>query len=135
MREAGENGAGGIEGGDFERSWLLGADDPGAEVRFQRAPVLVAVLDDGEVLDLGCGPAGGDEGRVAGSHLARLGRASAHHRVAVQVPRAPGTAERVVEEAAAMNERRRIPAAVLAARVGHSHGYRFGLVASVAREL
>lgn len=39
MREDGENGAVRVLADDFETTWLLGADDPGAEVRLQRAAV------------------------------------------------------------------------------------------------
>src|SRR5258708_1379376 len=79
--EGGENRAVGVQAGDVEGSWLFGADDPGAEVRLQWTALFVTVLDHCEVLDLGCCPAGGDEGRVSGCHLGGLGLTSVHHRI------------------------------------------------------
>lgn len=94
----------------------------------------MTVLYDGEVFDLRCGSAGGDEGRVAGSDLTSLGRTSVHYGHAVQVPLASGVPDRVVREAAAGYMRRWLPAAVLTARVADLQGHRHGLVMSVTRE-
>jgi hypothetical protein len=43
---------------------VLGADDPGTEMRAQGAPVLAAVLDEGDVLLLGHCPADLDDRRI-----------------------------------------------------------------------
>jgi hypothetical protein len=65
VRDAGQDTAGLVERDDLERAKLLGADDPRAEVGVQRAAVLLAVLDDGEVPDLRRGPPNGDDSRMA----------------------------------------------------------------------
>jgi hypothetical protein len=42
-----------VEGGDVEGARLLNAYRPSAEMRLQRAAVLLPVLDDGQVLHVG----------------------------------------------------------------------------------
>jgi hypothetical protein len=61
----------------------------------------VAVLGDGEVLDFGYGPAGGDEHRIAGRDLPGLGGSAADYGPAIHFPAVTRTADRVVIKAAA----------------------------------
>jgi hypothetical protein len=84
--DASEDGVVLVERGDVAGRWMLGADDPGAEVRVQGPSVFVPVLDQGDLPDGGGCGAVPDAGEPTGDGLVAVACAADDDGLSVEAP-------------------------------------------------